>query len=91
MIRFIVGAILDRHNRNGINDNFKYLFDSQKRTASQLDDLVLSSGGSSNAEVVQARGGRNTLDARLREMEDYREVVVSKEEPTNASIWFEVL
>ena len=90
MLRKVIGSVFDRGNRNAMNDNFDYLFNNTRRLVNQLDDLVLESG-QSNAEVVQARAGKTTLDARLREMEEYREVVVSKEQPSNAHIWFEVL
>lgn len=90
MLRKVIGSVFDRSNRNAMNDNFDYLFNNTGRLVNQLDDLVLESG-QSNAEVVQARAGKSTLDARLREMEEYREVVISKERPSNAHIWFEVL
>ena len=90
MNRKEIGSVFDRSNRNAMNDNFDYLFNNTGRLVNQLDDLVLESG-QSNAEVVQARAGKTTLDARLREMEEYREVVISKEQPSNAHIWFEVL
>src|SRR5699024_5052763 len=35
-----------------------------------IDDLVLESGGDSNLEVVQARGGENTLNSRLDKLDD---------------------
>lgn len=99
MERFIVGALWDRINRNGTNNNFKYLFESvkvmndltkkadetirqatfvlreavgvnaeNKDVQNQIDQLVIDSG-TSDAEVIQARGGFSVLRERLDENE----------------------
>ena len=57
---------LDRKNRNNHNDNYSELY-RLKRT---VNDLVLNADGDSNAEVVQARAGEDTLNDRLDKMED---------------------
>lgn len=90
MNRYIVGSFWNRVNRNGINDNFQYLFQQagkvndaitqaqkaineanrvngeNKNVQKQIDDLIINSG-TSEAEVVQARGGYNVLRERLDE------------------------
>src|SRR5699024_2774319 len=43
---------------------------SIKRIDDTVSDLVLESGGTSNLEVVQARGGKPVLNERLNEMEN---------------------
>lgn len=86
--RFIVGSLWNRENRNGINGNFKFLFDevtkvnklkvqaesvlseaknineSNVDVQKQLDNLIADSG-TSDSEVVQARGGFSVLRERL--------------------------
>src|SRR5699024_10824922 len=61
---------LDRKNRNNHNDNYKELY----RLKQVINDLVLDSG-ESDAEVVQARAGEETLNDRLDIMEDKTEKV----------------
>src|SRR5699024_9512740 len=61
---------LDRKNRNNHNDNYKELY----RLKQVIKDLVLDSG-ESDAEVVQAREGEETLNDRLDIMEDKTENV----------------
>lgn len=56
---------LDRKNRNNHNDNYEELYKLKK----VINDLVLDSG-ESDAEVVQARAGEETLNDRLDNMED---------------------
>ena len=56
---------LDRNNRNNHNDNYEELY----RLKKTVNDLVLNSG-ESDAEVVQARAGEETLNDRLDNMED---------------------
>src|SRR5699024_4307835 len=63
---------LDRKNRNNHNDNYKELY----RLKQVINDLVLDSG-ESDAEVVQARAGEETLNDRLDIME-YKTENVSK-------------
>src|SRR5699024_8320850 len=61
---------LDRANRNNHNDNYEELY----RLKKTVNDLVLNSG-ESDAEVVQARAGEETLNDRLDIMEDKTENV----------------
>src|SRR5690625_3634807 len=61
---------LDRTNRNNHNDNYTQLFEGVQQVKKTIDDLVLESGGDSNLEVVQARGGENTLNSRLDKFDD---------------------
>src|SRR5690625_2521315 len=61
---------LDRTNRNNHNDNYTQLFEGVQQVKKTIDDLVLESGGDSNMEVVQARGGENTLNSRLDKFDD---------------------
>ena len=81
---------LDREARNKVNINW----DRIERLSKVLNDLVLNSGGDSNLEVVQARGGESTLNDRINRVEDkmnsFNNVVVSRNEPEDADIWFEV-
>lgn len=81
---------LDREARNKVNINW----DRIERLSKVLNDLVLNSGGDSNLEVVQARGGESTLNDRINRVEDktnsFKNVVVSRNEPEDADIWFEV-
>lgn len=81
---------LDREARNKENINW----DRIERLSKVLNDLVLNSGGDSNLEVVQARGGESTLNDRINRIEDktnsFKNVVVSRNEPEDADIWFEV-
>lgn len=96
MDRYIVGSLWNRHNRNGINDNFQFLFKEQAKYANirkeaeqvlseakstnaknedvqnQIDNLILSNG-ESDAEVINARGGHNTLRGRLEDIEGKHE------------------
>lgn len=55
---------LDRKNRNNHNDNYTELY----RLKKTVNGLVLDSG-ESDAEVVQARAGEETLNDRLENME----------------------
>ena len=95
MDRYIVGSLWNRTNRNGINDNFQFLFKEQAKYANirkeaeqvlseakstnaknkdvqkQIDNLILSDG-ESDAEVINARGGHNTLRGRLEDIEGKR-------------------
>ena len=82
---------LNREARNQENENWHKL----ERLSKSVNDLVLNSGGESNLEVVQARGGESTLNDRINSVEDntnsIKSVIVSKNEPKDADIWFEVL
>ncbi len=82
---------LNREARNQENENWHKL----ERLNKSVNNLVLHSGGDSNLEVVQARGGESTLNDRINSVEDkansIKSVVVSKNEPKDADIWFEVL
>lgn len=55
---------LNRESRNKENDNWERI----ERLAKSINDLVIESGGDSNAEVVQARGGKDLLVDRLEEI-----------------------
>src|SRR5690625_2354914 len=66
---------LDRQNRNNHNDNYTQLFEGVQQVKKTIDDLVLESGGDSNLEVVQARGGENTLNNRLDKLATKNELV----------------
>src|SRR5699024_8934334 len=70
MARKDIRVPLDRENRNNHNDNYTQLFEGVQQVKKTLDDLVLESGGDSNLEVVQARGGENTLNSRLDKLDD---------------------
>lgn len=59
------GSIWNRDERNKINDNWDKLERNVKRIEKTTSDLILESGGSSNLEVVQARGGKPVLNDRL--------------------------
>src|SRR5699024_4180290 len=63
------GTNWNREERNKQDRMNKELYDGMKRIDSTIDDLVINSGGDSNAEVVQARGGKDTLSARLNDIE----------------------
>ena len=65
-----IGIPLDRQNRNNHNDNYTQLFEGVQQVKKTLDDLVLESGGGSNLEVIQARGGESTLNSRLDKLDD---------------------
>src|SRR5690625_2624571 len=65
-----IGIPLDRQNRNNHNDNYTQLFEGVQQVKKTIDDLVLESGGDSNLEVVQARGGESTLNSRLDKFDD---------------------
>lgn len=56
---------MDDNNLNKLNFNFIELYQMNNQMNAILNDLVLNSGGDSNLEVVQARGGKPTLNARL--------------------------
>ena len=62
--RRVIHDELDIENKDKHNENFKELY----RLKEVINDLVLDSG-ESNAEVVQARGGKKVLADRLDEME----------------------
>lgn len=90
-----MGSIWDRANRNGINDNFQYLFreagkvndaleeaqkalneanrvnGENKDVQKQIDDLIINNG-TSDAEVVQARGEHGILRERFEDIESKR-------------------
>src|SRR5690625_2060509 len=70
MARKDIRVPLDRENRNNHNDNYTQLFEGVQQVKKTLDDLVLESGGDSNLEVVQARGGESTLNSRLDKLDD---------------------
>src|SRR5699024_6170079 len=70
MARKDIRVPLDRQNRNNHNDNYTQLFEGVQQVKKTIDDLVLESGGDSNLEVVQARGGENTLNSRLDKLDD---------------------
>ena len=55
MARKEIGNSLDRENRNNHNDNYEELYRKITDVGSEIDNLVLHSGGDSNLEVVQAR------------------------------------
>lgn len=63
------GSIWNRAERNKVNDNWDKLEGSIIRIDDTVSDLVLESGGDSNLEVVQARGGKSVLNERLNEIE----------------------
>ena len=63
------GTNWNREERNKQDRMNKELYDGMKRIDSTIDDLIIHSGGDSNAEVVQARGGKDTLSARLNDIE----------------------
>ncbi len=93
MARKEIHNALDIQNKNNHNNNFEELY----RLKEIINDLVLDSG-KSDAEVVQARGGKKVLADRLDGMEDainevanMSDVEVSSSEPNHASIWFEVV
>lgn len=65
MARREIDAFWDRKTRNNLNENFKELYDKDDNIQQQVNDLVLESGGDSNLEVVQARGGHRVLNDRL--------------------------
>lgn len=60
-----IKAPLNDGELNKLNHNFEYLSESHRRLQTQINDLVLESGGDSNLEVVQARGGYRVLNDRL--------------------------
>lgn len=60
-----IGVPLDRKNLNNHNSNYTELYKNIDKVKGSVDDLVLESGGDSNLEVVQARGGESTLNDRL--------------------------
>src|SRR5699024_11647503 len=68
MARRVIDTFWDRKTRNDINDNFKELYDDNKKTNDTIDTLVLESG-KSDLEVVQARGGKRVLNDRLNDIE----------------------
>lgn len=65
MVRREIPIRLDRIGRNSHNMNYSELYKLISDTKSTLSDLVLSSGGDSNLEVIQARGGYKVLSDRL--------------------------
>jgi len=56
---------IDREARNNENENWNRL----EKLSKEINDLVLESGGDSNLEVVQARGGEPVLNDRLNKIE----------------------
>src|SRR5690625_6821727 len=56
---------IDREARNNENENW----DSLEKLSKEINDLVLESGGDSNLEVVQARGGEPVLNDRLNKID----------------------
>lgn len=93
MARKEIHNALDIQNKNNHNNNFEELY----RLKEIINDLVLDSG-ESNAEVVQARGGKKVLADRLDVIEDAinevantSDIEVSSSKPNHASIWFEVV
>lgn len=56
---------MDREARNDENENWNRL----EKLSKEVDDLVLESGGDSNLEVVQARGGEPVLNDRLNKID----------------------
>src|SRR5690625_7062075 len=56
---------IDREARNNENENWNRL----EKLSKEVDDLVLESGGDSNLEVVQARGGEPVLNDRLNKLD----------------------
>src|SRR5690625_6339627 len=68
MLPYEIKAILSDGELNKLNDNFSDIFNSVTKIYKSLNDLILESG-KSDMEVVQARAGERTLDARLDKME----------------------
>ncbi|MGD7047680.1 SGNH/GDSL hydrolase family protein [Rossellomorea marisflavi] len=63
-----LGVSFDRTFRNDLNENFRRLDTVSRSVQTQVNNLVLASG-TSNAEVVQARGEYPVLNQRLDESE----------------------
>ena len=83
---------LDRSARIGENDNWDKIEDNLKRVDKTVSDLVLESGGTSNLEVVQARGGKpvlndrlNSIDSRLADEATQRENAIDSLESKKAN------
>src|SRR5690625_4989091 len=81
-----IRAPLDRTNRNNHNNNYTQLFEGVRQAKKTLDDLVLESGGDSNAEVVQARGGETTLNRRLDKLDNKDNDLTSRLEENSYQI-----
>src|SRR5690625_1212420 len=71
---------MDDGNLNKVNYNFIELYQMHKRIDDTVSDLVLESGGDSNLEVVQARGGKPVLNDRLNEHESLLSRKVNRDE-----------
>lgn len=54
-------AFWDRKTRNDINENWEIL----EELITAVDNLIIGSGGNTNAEVIRARGAYPTLGSRL--------------------------
>ncbi len=92
MERKVISTLWDRKTRNDINTDFDYLFRGVGTLNKTITNLVVEAGDA-NPEVIQARGGEDVLNDRLNNLEgalnDKTGVVVSKNEPDKADIWFE--
>src|SRR5699024_10474575 len=64
------GIPIARQNRNIHNENYTQISECVQQVKKTNDYLVLESGGDSNLEVVQARGGESTLNSRLAKLDD---------------------
>lgn len=80
MARQNIGGTMDDGNLNKVNYNFIELYQMHQRMTATLNDLVLESGGDSNLEVVQARGGKTVLNDRLNEHESLLSRKVNRDE-----------
>src|SRR5699024_6385554 len=69
---------MDDNSLNNTNHNFIELYQMSNRMTAILNNLILESGGSSNLEVVQARGGRRVLNDRLNDVDSQLYEKISK-------------
>src|SRR5699024_8305405 len=60
---------MDDNSLNNTNHNFIELYQKSNRMTAILNNLILESGGTSNLEVVQARGGHRLLSDRLNDLD----------------------
>jgi len=77
MARKEINAIFNDNELNKMNYNYIELFDTATKINKTINDLVLESG-ESNMEVVQARAGEPTLDARLNKTDQEIQVIDGK-------------
>lgn len=61
---------LNRNTRNSDNENWEIIENNFKKIEKSISALVIESGGSSDIEVVQARGGYLVLNDRLNAIDD---------------------